>query len=215
MTEPSQTSTSHHIARAAAGDQTSLAWIIGRFTPLLVADATRLLGPRLRKHCDPEDLVQETWLVTVGKLSDMRFRGETHTPTLLRFFASSMMNKVNNLLRKHISGNRGNIAEGSVAERALDGLGNETTSIVSRAIRREEVGRVLAVLDGLDQRDRDVLLMRGVEQHSTAEVAQLLETTPNNVSQIYRRARAKVLADLPGSAFAELTTGEDVEHPPG
>ena len=54
--------TTVHLRRAREGDRESLAWLVERFTPLLIAQARRRLGPALLRGHDPEDVVQDVFI---------------------------------------------------------------------------------------------------------------------------------------------------------
>ena len=52
--------------------------------------------------------------------------------------------------------------------------------------------------------DREIILLRGIEELSTKSVAMLLELSPDAVYKRYRRALQKLRARLPGSVFDEI-----------
>ncbi len=198
--------TGRHLERAAAGERESLAWIVDRFDATLHAAAAWRLSGRLRAVCDPDDLVQEVWTIVLRRLSELDAPRFQSTPAFLAFLASTLRNLVNNLLRKHVL--RGRPLDASRrddrATDALDLLRSEVTSVTTRASVGEARAALAAALDRLDDGDRAVIVLRGIEQTSNQDTAVILGVTPNVVATRYRRARARLRSLLPDSIFDEL-----------
>lgn len=90
-----------------------------------------------------------------------------------------------------------------VDEPDLDELPNETRGVVSIAVQRELRGRVLEEIESLAPEDREVLLLRGVEQQSNQTVAVLLQIEPAAASMRYQRALQRLRKAIPNSVFDE------------
>lgn len=198
--------TSLHLHRAIEGDMHSLGWVVARVTPLLLAQASHRLGPVLRTHYDPEDIVNDAWLVALPRLAELPARGGRHTPVLLRFLSSTVNHRIHNLVRKHIEGEpvvqaprAATSADGAVEAHAAD-----VSGAVTQAMRRELVEQITACIDELEPEDREVIMLRGIEQVSNRTTAMLLGQRPEAVSMRYSRALRKMRARLPGSVFDEL-----------
>ncbi len=99
--------TSLHVQRARSGDERSRAWLVARFSPLLRAQARYRLPGGLSRLVDADDLVDEVWMVALPRMAELRERDGRHTPVLLKFLSSTMLNKINNLIAKHLRGERG------------------------------------------------------------------------------------------------------------
>ena len=200
--------TSFHIQRARAGDRDSLSWMVRRFSPLLIAQARYRLGRDLLSFYEPEDLVAEVWAVVLARLESMGPGPEHRTPALLRFLGTTLVYQANHLARKHIHKEavaRGSDLVGSATDTdLLSQLPAETSGVLTRAVREERKGVLLACIDALDPQDREIVILRGIEQHENQEVAELLDMKPDSVSHRYRRALDKLLEKLPGSVFDEL-----------
>jgi RNA polymerase sigma factor (sigma-70 family) len=196
--------TTQHVRRAKTGDADSLAWLARRLSPLLLAQARYRLGPALRRSVDPEDLVNDVWAVALPALAQLEARQGRETPVLLRFLATTLLYRVNELARRHVRrhGQRSRgmeSADGCSQLAASDSLG-----VVTRAAREETRGTIVTAIETLDERDREVVVLRGVEQLANDRVAELLGETPNAVSLRYNRALAKLRERLPGTVFDEL-----------
>lgn len=193
--------TTIHVRRAIEGDEASLSWLVERLSPLLLAQVSYRLGPTLRALYDPQDLVQEAWLTLLPRLHELPERDGRHTPGFLRFLGTTLLNKVNTLVQKHLGAGRrsaGTPTDGWSAV-AVDDSG-----VVTLAIRKETRNVVLRHIDSMDEQDREILLMRGIEQQRNQTVALVLGLTPQAVAMRYRRALERLREQLPGSVFEEL-----------
>jgi RNA polymerase sigma factor (sigma-70 family) len=193
--------TSIHARRALAGDSASLEWLVDRLAPLLVAHANYRLGPMLRPHHDAEDLVQEAWLTVFRRLATLELDGSRAAPTLLKFLSTTITLSVQNLLRRHLRGG-GKVRAG--ATDMLDELPAETSGVITRTIRRERRDAVTQAIDELPAADREVVLLRGVEQLPARTVATTLELSETAVAKRYERALGRLRAKLADSVLADL-----------
>ncbi len=190
-------STSFHVLRARTGDDSSLAWIVNRFTPLLLEQARYRIGAALRRRLEPEDLVQEVWAVALPALGGLEPREGRTTPVVLKFLSTTLLYRVNNHARKLVRSRED-------ADPAWGALPAATRGAVTRAVGAEGHNELLSALDGLSDRDREVVVLRGIEQHSNAKAAELLGETPNAVSLRYNRAIQALRKNLSGAIFDEL-----------
>ena len=190
--------TTLHVRRAREGDVASLEWLVGRMTPLLLIQARHRMGPRLLARLEPEDLVNDVWATVLPRLPELPRRDGRATPVLLRFLSTTLLHHVNNLLRKRATGNETPDSD------PLGGLPEHTRGPLTRVVEAEKEGIALAALDELAERDREVVLLRVLEQHSNRDVAHLLAIEPATAAQIYRRALEKLRGKLPGSVFDDL-----------
>lgn len=184
---------------AVDGDGPSLGWLVVHLSPLLVAQARwRLQGP-LARAVEPEDLVQDAWLVALPRLHELVPREGRRTPVLLRFLATTIVHRVNNLARERLR--RGESGSGPhPADAALD----PRTGVVTAAVRAEQRRQLLATIDELEPIDREVLLLRGVEQRAQATTAQLLGISGDAVAMRFARALGRLRAQLPAALCDDL-----------
>jgi len=207
MTTPREDSgppTTIHVRRALDGDKESLAWVISRLTPLLVAQAAYRLRPPLRSLYDPLDLVNDAWLVALPRLGELTARDGRHTPTLLKFLATTLLYRINNLVRKHIRGEESSGDAGPEGSDPLAQVPADQSGVVTAAVRGEVRSAVLETIEELEPVDREVLLLRGIEQQPNQAVALLLNLPPQTVAKRYQRALERLRGRLPGSVFEEL-----------
>jgi RNA polymerase sigma factor (sigma-70 family) len=179
------------------GDRASLEWLVGRLTPLLVAQVAYRMGPTLRSTHDPEDLVQDAWLVILPRLDDLVARNGRLTPVLLEFMSRTLRHTVRNLMRKQARA-------GAAPRTPVDSVAADKSGVVTRACRGELRSLVRERIQELDPIDREVLIVRGIEQLPNRAAAALLGLGPTALAMRYRRALDRLRGALPGSVFAEL-----------
>jgi RNA polymerase sigma factor (sigma-70 family) len=199
--------TSIHVRRAEAGDRASLEWVIERFTPALIAQARFRLRPALRALYDPEDVVADVWAVALPRLQDLVPQKGRLTPVLMKFLSTTLLNRLNDLARKQISRARAHPGAGLPALRDLEPLSrlpDETSGVVTRAAQSEAREKLAEALNQLEEKDREIIILRGIEQNANSTVAVLLDLAPNAVSMRYTRALERLRALLPGSFFDDL-----------
>ncbi len=197
--------TSFHVNRARAGDLESLAWVVERLSPLLLAHASWRLGPVLRVHHDPQDLVDDAWAVALPRLAGLPARDGRLTPVLLRFLTTTLLYRINNLARKHIRGGSEPLAPAAGSgDDPVEHLPADQCGVVTAAVRRETQGVISSALASLDDQDREIILLRGVEQQPNQTVSLLLGLSPQAVAMRYRRALDRLRSHLPRSIFDEL-----------
>jgi RNA polymerase sigma factor (sigma-70 family) len=202
---PLDTPTSVHVRRARQGDKASLSWVIERFSPLLLAAARYHMRDSLSRVADPEDVLGEVWLSTLPRLADLDEREGRLTPVLLKFLTSTLRNKVYNLLKKQAWGkSRRRQLEGSAAEGVLSALPAESTNVLARLVRGEVEDAVLRSLERLSPGDRELIILRGIEQRSYKEIAALQRVDDTGLRMRYRRALEKLRQELPGSVYGEF-----------
>ncbi len=201
--------TSVHVRFAIDGATDSVAWLIERFTPLLRTQARYRLGRHLRSEVDPEDLVNEVWLTALSRLPELAPTGDGHATTLIRFLSRTLVYKVNNLARRRIR--RGDVAldDGDGAPREVTA---EITGVVSRVLRDERHDALHEALEALGDTDREILVLRGIEQQPNRVVATLLGISEEAATMRYHRALQKIRSRVPGSALDEVA-GEGPKRP--
>ena len=196
-------STSYLVRRSVAGDLDALDRLVARLSPLLLSHARFRLGAVLSRHCDPEDLVHEAWLVALPRLSELGTRDSRHTPVLLGFLSTTILHLVRNLARKHVRSSAGGAA-GTGRPGSVHEIPSEQSGVVTKALRAESSAEVHRQLERLGDVDRRIVILRGIEQQSNVTVGLLLGMEPKTVSKRYHRALAHLRQLMPDSVFDEL-----------
>ncbi|MCU0863694.1 MAG: sigma-70 family RNA polymerase sigma factor [Planctomycetes bacterium] len=198
--------TSRQIQAAVDGDRAATARLVERFTPLLLAQARyRLQGGGV--GTEPEDVVQEVWATALPKLHELRSEDGRWTPLVARFLATMVLHTVNGLLRRNLRRRGGNVGRGGEQLTATDPLQRaptEITGIVTQLARQQRADRLHAALARLGPGEREVVVLRGIEQLTNVEVARLLGIDAAAVTRRWQRALQHLRQELPDSVFTEL-----------
>ncbi len=194
--------TSHHLRGAVAGDMTALDELVRRVTPLLLSAASYRLRSLAGRACEPMDLVQDVWMRTLPRLGQLRERDGRLTPVLLAWLGTTLRRRARDLLETALRRHR--TVPLADADDALPEVPEATRGVVSRVVYAENRGLVDTALEALSDSDREIVLLRGVEQVPVVEVATLLAITPSAVKMRYLRALQHLREEVPRSIFDEL-----------
>lgn len=190
--------TSFHVGRAKSGDAESLSWVVDRFTPLLRAHARYRIGKTLQSRYDPEDLVHEVWAIALPRLPDLPPRDARNTPVVLRFLTTTLFNLLRGLVRKESRGRADGIQE------STDEIAEARSGVVTKIARDERSGTLHAAIEQLEPRDREILVLRGIEQNPYNQIAAILGEDAKILAVRYGRVLTKLKKLLPGSVVDEL-----------
>ncbi len=202
--------TSVELRQAAAGDLDSLEWLVHRFTPLLLAQAHHRIGEALGKRVPPVELVQEVWAIALPRLGELVAGAGRATPVVVKFLGTVCDLRI----RAHVRAlERENAMFEAPGPEALHGLPADQSGLVTGVARRELFEKVRAAMDSLSSEEREVLLLRILEQRTGAEVARLLGLEPNAVYVRQHRALAALRGVLQADLFDEFDRSSEL--PPG
>jgi RNA polymerase sigma-70 factor, ECF subfamily len=198
--------TSLAIAAASRGEREGQNRLVERFSPVLLAQA-RYRMKDLVRGLEPEDVVQEVWAIALPKLGDLVPRDGRWTPVVLKFLAVILLRAVNDHLKKQVRRRGRDIGRGGGEASVSDPLQQvpaELSGIVTRLARDQRACAVQTALQSLDEAEREVLVLRGIEQLGNREVARLLGVDDSVVTRRYQRALQQLKVALPDSVLAEL-----------
>jgi RNA polymerase sigma-70 factor (ECF subfamily) len=201
MTTP-QPDTEELLRQAEHGDTGAREGLLARHRDRLRKMVAWRLDRRLAARVDPSDVVQEVLLEANRKME--RYLRERPLPFFpwLRSLAGEHLAALH---RRHVRA-RGrsvlreeagllNLPDESAAELASR-LVTSSTSPTERALRRELRERVQHALGRLRERDREVLVLRNLEQFSVADTAEVLGISAAAVKVRHMRALERLHALL-------------------
>jgi RNA polymerase sigma-70 factor, ECF subfamily len=181
------------LRRAAGGDEPARHQLLARHRDRLRRMVAVRLDPRLAARVDPSDVVQEALLDAAGRLDAyLRDRPIAFYPWLRRLAWEHLVK----LHERHRAGKRsvareepGGLAlpDGSAWQLA-DRLAAPGSSPSRSLLRAEMRDRVHAALARLAPADREVLVLRYLEQLPAAEIAAVLGLGESAVKMRHRRA---------------------------
>jgi RNA polymerase sigma-70 factor (ECF subfamily) len=192
------------LRRAGRGDAAAREGLLARHRGRLRKMVAWRLDRRLAARVDPSDVVQEVLLEASGKLD--RYLRERPLPFFawLRVLAGEHLAALH---RRHVRAQGRSVLreepgvldlpDESAAELAAR-LVDSSTSPTQRALRQELQQRVRRALDRLPERDREVLVLRNLEQLSVADTAQALGVSEGAAKVRHLRALERLRALLDG-----------------
>jgi RNA polymerase sigma-70 factor (ECF subfamily) len=205
----SDSSESHaHVRRIIAGDRSGWEALLARYEPRLRRVIAFRIDPQLQGRLDPDDVLQEVYLVAYQGLPEYRRQPGVSFFLWLRGIAN---NKLLELHRHHlgvpmrdarreVSLYRGPSPEATSAALAARLLGRLTRPSEA-AIRSEAKVRLQEALNAIDPIDREVLALRHFEHLTNAESAAVLGIKETAAGKRYLRALERlreVLTQCPG-----------------
>jgi RNA polymerase sigma-70 factor (ECF subfamily) len=177
MTRP-ELDTEQLLTAASQGDTSARGRLLERQRPRLRRMVAVRLDRRLAARVDPSDIVQDTLADAAKHLDEyLRRRPVPFYPWLRRRAEL----KLADAYRRHVRAGRRSVAReeraGLPDESVLELAGRlaaDTTGPGGQLNERERNERVRAALDQLPDRDREVLVLRYLEDLSTADTAAVL-----------------------------------------
>lgn len=152
------------LRRAQAGDRAAVDCLLERYRPRLRRWASGRLPRYARELLDTDDLIQETFMRTAGRLETFEARGEGAFAAYLR---QVLRNRIADELRRL---ERRPAARTSFDEERAD----DRASPLEEAIGREAVGSYERGLERLDAGEREAIVLRIELGLAWAEVAEAL-----------------------------------------
>jgi RNA polymerase sigma-70 factor (ECF subfamily) len=198
---PRETDTDALIERAQSGDDSACQQLLIRHRPRLRRMIAVHLDNRLAARLDPSDVVQEALTDAARKLADYLQRQPLPFYPWLRQLAWERLVKVH---RRHLHAQKRAATREAEAAPGLSGasadeLGRRLLaggpSPSKQLARKELQARVQAALGRLPDPDREVVILRYLEQLTTAEIAAVLGITESAAKSRHFRAleRLRVL----------------------
>lgn len=166
------------------------------------------LDPRLAARVDPSDVVQEALTEAAQKLpAYLKNRPLPFYPwlrqlaweRLLKFHEKHLQAGKRSVLREQRLPPE--LSDESAAQLAGQ-LVDSKSSPIFHAMKEEMQGRVRQALERLPESDRDILVLRYLEQLTTGEIANILEISEGAVKMRHRRALNRLCRKL-GPDFEE------------
>jgi RNA polymerase sigma-70 factor (ECF subfamily) len=194
MMGPHGAETNELVERAARGDDAARHQLLARHRDRLKRMVAVHLDRRLAARVDPSDIVQEALLDAHRELSDYLSRRPLPLYPWLRQLAWERLLKWH---RAHIHVQKRSVGREEPGNLALPEesavllahrLIAAGTSPSRRLIREELRQRVRAALEALSPRDREVLVMRHLEEMSAAEIAGAQRITERAAKARHTRA---------------------------
>ncbi len=194
MNAAQQPDTEELLEREGSGDRPARQQLLARHRSRLRQMIALGIDRRMAARVDPSDVVQEALADAAQSLSDyLRDRPLPFYPWLRQFAWERLLQ----LHRHHLRAQRRSVnreqlrifdvadeSEAALAERLV----NSGSSPSARLLAAELRDRVRAALESLEPNDREVLVLRYLEQLTTKEIAAVLGINEAAVKTRHRRA---------------------------
>jgi RNA polymerase sigma-70 factor (ECF subfamily) len=194
MADHGDVDTEQLLRRARQGDGDARDQLLARHRQRLREAIAVRLDRRLAPRVDPSDVVQETLAEAARRLPDyLRDRPLPFYPWLRQLALERLID----LHRHHVRAGKRSVER---EERSLPPLPDESATALAQRLfargsspsarlrRREVAGRVQAALLQLAERDRELLVLRHLEQMSTRDIAAVLGLSEGAVKMRLLRA---------------------------
>jgi RNA polymerase sigma-70 factor (ECF subfamily) len=193
------------LRRTGAGDRSARQQLLARHRDRLRRMVAVRLDSRLAARADPSDVVQDALIDADRRLDEYVATRPVAFYPWLRRLAWEHLVKLN---ERHVRARKRSVLREEPGILALpedsavllaQRLGGAGTSPSHGVVRKELRERVRIALAGLAEADREVLVLRYLEQLSTADIAAVLEVGEGAVKMRHRRALNRLSQVLGGS----------------
>jgi RNA polymerase sigma-70 factor, ECF subfamily len=186
---PDSAETVRLLERAALGDQAAVGDLFARHRDGLRNFVTGRLDPAVRARVDPSDVVQEALAEAARRLPDYLARRPMPFHLWARKAAYEHALKAR---RAHRAECRNVGREAAARDQSslalIHSLAGNGPTPSEAAAGAEAASRVARALDDLNESDREILLLRQVDQLPYEEIGPLLDIDPAAARQRYGRA---------------------------
>lgn len=174
------------LAQARAGSSEALGRLLERNAGKLLALIRLRLGPRLRAQLESRDLLQSCLLRAAERLDQFRGSGAS---SFMGWLARIAENEIRDQASFHVRQKR-DAAQNVPLEDAGETLPASMRSALSQMVLNERARQLERALESLDDRHREVIVLRKYEELSYSEIAERLHSTPDACRMLYSRAMA-------------------------
>jgi RNA polymerase sigma-70 factor (ECF subfamily) len=191
------------IERAERGDVAARDRLLELYRDYLRRMVAVRLDRRLASRVDPSDVVQEVLVEADRRLEGYLRDRPIPFHAWLRQLAGD---RIVDAHRRHVGSQKRSVKveeddrelRDQSSERLADLFQSDDTSPSGRLIRKESQERIRNTIAALPAKDREVLVMRHLEQLGTAEIASVLGISEGAVKARLLRALVRLRAELGG-----------------
>jgi RNA polymerase sigma-70 factor (ECF subfamily) len=180
--------TSRLFDRARQGSEQAVNEVFDRYGDRLHGLVRLRLGTRLRRHLDSRDIVQNTLLKAFQSFE--RFDGSA-SGSLMAWLGRIAENEIRDQADFYAREKRRPALE-TPLEGKLETLRLEVSSAVGRLYVKERMAQIERVFESLLPDQREVILLRNLEELTFAEIGERMERTTEAARKLYGRAMASL-----------------------
>ncbi|MEM8668446.1 MAG: sigma-70 family RNA polymerase sigma factor [Planctomycetota bacterium] len=191
------------VALASNGDEKALTLLFDRHRDRLRRLIALRMDSRVQARVDASDVLQEAYLDLIHQLPNFVKGSPLPFFLWLRRITGQRLAKLH---RTHLGAEKRSVSrELSVDAKPMPALSSfclanelagQFTSAGERAVREESKVKLQAVLNELDEKDREILALRHFEQLDNREIATLLGVSESAATRRYYRALSRLRSEL-------------------
>lgn len=180
--------TERQVRRAGQGDSRGFSGLYERLAPSVFAWAALRIHPRHHRYLDPEDLVHEVWWRALEAFP----RFDPERASFRTWIFSIATNALTDGFRRIGVRDRTSDPRDPSAAPMPEDLVAEVTSISRSAARDESLGRLVEAVRELDDEDRGLFILCGLEGAPLASAAELLGIGTEAAKKRWQRLRQRL-----------------------
>lgn len=181
-----RTESTELLHRAKGGCNEALNALLEHCAGKLLALIRLRLGRGLRAHLESQDILQASLLKAFEHITQFE-RGDTRS--LMAWLARIAENEIRDQADYH-GRQRRDAARAVPLESELETMAAQVRSLVSGIILNEATERLVRALEALDDRYREIIVLRKFEELSFREISERLGKSPDACRMLLARALA-------------------------
>ncbi len=192
------------VDRLRSGGEEAVAELFARYRDKLLRMVALRLDARLLSKVDCDDILQEAYVTAARRIGDYLDRPSVPVFVWLRQVTTQVLIDTH---RRYLGAQKRDVRQ-EVTRRRVEGQGSSSVCLVGHladsltspsqcAVRQELLADMRAALDQLGEIDREVLVLRHLEELSNNEVAEILAIDKYAASKRYLRALARLREAMP------------------
>ena len=182
------------VAQAAAGDQKAYNQLFEQERADLIRFIEHRMDGRLKRRFDASDVIQETYVESLERFSDYVDRDPMPFGLWVR---KNALERFLKLRRSHLEAQKRSVAkEAAEPDQSSASLSHYMVSSIptpsEQALRTERAAAVSAAIESLPDNDREILVLRHIEDYSYRQIACILGLEEATCRKRYGRALLKL-----------------------
>lgn len=178
------------IARAAkAGEEQRFGELYERIAPALYTWATLRIRPAMRNAVDPQDVVQEVWCRAWKAFPSFDPDEQSFRLWVFRIAKNVMLEAFRKIQR---AGPTAGAAGTSTRAFQLLNVPDSATAVSRRVSKHEGLQKLIAWIDALDEEEKKLVVLCGLEGLSYSEVGERIDATKDTVAKRWQALRARL-----------------------
>ena len=189
------------LVRAREGDEEAFAALYRMYAKRLQGSIQGRIGGRLRARVEADDLIQSAWKDLLPDLKRFEYQGPD---SFFRWFSIRVLHKIQDkgkyfAREKRDAKREVGLPGGASGSGRGPSLPSRDPTPSQAAMRRENIDRLMGLLDHLPDLQRRTLVYRLRDNLEFDEIAKVLQKTPGAVRKIYERALGRIHGLMDGN----------------